>query len=222
MWLASLLPCNFLSNITVSVSTLPTLLKSQPIHGSPFPHSWPSSPAFLFIHGLFFTRSSWDHPYEVPAKCVILHLLERSLPVWLAPWVRMKKAGVWEARFGCSSSAFSHSLQPHYPHAGAGAQAIASGYESQLAKRSSCESQYAETELAGSGRGQSCFLDVINRKGVGQPQSENQFFYGVRCLQFRAHRKFLTFFYYPGKCSCFGGIVSVQQTFVLNLRQRCE
>lgn len=82
--------------------------------------------------------------------------------------------------------------------------------------------QYAETELAGSRRGQSCFLDVINRKGVGQPQSENQFFYGVRCLQFRAHRKFLTFFYYPGKCSCFGGIVSVQQTFVLNLRQRCE
>lgn len=168
MWLASLLPCNFLSNITVSVSTLPTLLKSQPIHGSPFPHSWPSSPAFLFIHGLFFTRSSWDHPYEVPAKCVILHLLERSLPVWLAPWVRMKKAGVWEARFGCPSSAFSHSLQPHYPHAGAGAQAIASGYESQLAKRSSCESDsMLRQSWQAAGGASPAFLMSSTGRGLG-------------------------------------------------------
>lgn len=40
-------------------------------------------------------------------------------------------------------------------------------------------------------------------------------------MQFRAHRKSLAFFYYLGKCSCLGGIVSVQQTFVVNLRQGC-
>lgn len=97
------------------------------------------------------------------AACAILHLLR--LPVWLASGVRIKKVEMWEASPDCSISASSHSLQPHYPHAGA--QAIASGYEAARKEESLGGRQDAEAELAASRRGQPCFADGLNHPLAG-------------------------------------------------------
>lgn len=192
------------------MSTLFTLFKIATYPSFPFP----SLLTHLILPALFslgcLLGGVETTPCEVPAKCAILHLLH--LPVGWAPWVRIEKVGMWEAPCDCSSSASSHSLQPHYPHTGA--QAIASGYESQLAKRSACAAdRMLRQSWQPAGGASPSFLMSSTRREL-RPQSTGwEGRCGVRCV-WRDSQKVPNFLLLPRKMVLLLGKVSVQPMHV--------